>query len=200
MNRIGMPCESARPTRHAPTVDAVEMCGNPSHFLYTGLTADCITDRRRAQRLGVNRVSEAGRYQRGTLLLCPDCAYNLSHNMAEALIKGKARLERLDVVKFRAHCTACDVTVHVAWDTDAPSTNPGTHVFCPRCGHKTMFRIDPDADYWDIIAESFPMMPVQLLQMLHVEWPHNDRRFPTFRSYVEFQVQHSSEEGELMEV
>lgn len=154
------------------------MCGFPAVFVYRGQTF-------RGQPVTAGR-----------LLLCEDCAYALSHDLTNEVRNRKVLLEAINDVKHRLHCGNCDVNVYMTWDSQDPvAPNPGQFMYCPRCGTQAAYRIDPDQDYWDLIATAFPGMPVQLLQILHVEWPREDPRFQRFRDYV----QHCIDDPDFLE-
>lgn len=168
---VGEPCESLRRNGAAN-----KACGQPSKFLYRGIDP-------RALKL---TVAQSKRYIRATLLMCPDCAKALAEAFAWQIKDGHVRLERLDVNKFRLHCTHCGVFVHVMWDTDAPQSYPGAFAWCPRCGANATYRLDPEADYWDVLSESLENMPVELVKLLYVEWDRG--RYQNFFTYVKAQI------------
>lgn len=117
------------------------------------------------------------------ILMCPDHAMRMAHDVSWHVKDGKCWLVRLDMVIFRMHCSTCGAFTKLAWDTDAPSLNPGHFGFCPRCGANTNATLDPEADYWDLMSAAFNNMPIQLLQLLYHEW--NRVKYSRFRDYVE---------------
>jgi len=174
------------------------LCGLPSHFIWLGI--DPLVLKLSAAKLK--------KYKPSTLLLCADCAMELAHAFAWQIRDGKVRLERLDVVFLRISCQACHACTKITWDhgQDGPSTHPGPIQYCPRCGHNQIALIDPEADYWDILVESFGTrdsdgtlvpFPKQLLQMLYSEWPRHDRRYQRFADYVADQMKQFDESGEF---
>lgn len=188
----GSPCEAIRPDRarrslHNGTAgyDRADMCGEPARFIWLGLDP---------RHLGLT-VAQRRKYIRSNLLLCTDCAFETNHTFGWQIKDGKARLERLDIVKQRLHCRACGVTVWVAWDylADGPSTNPGSPFrFCPQCGAQSAYQLNLNVDLWEVAMEDCMSqgleVPVQLLKMFYQQWPHQDRRFYKFYDYVRYQL------------
>lgn len=173
---VGSPCESVRRLGD-------RACGDPAAFLYRGI--DPLV-------LGLT-VAQRKKYIRTVLVLCPDCAMSLAHAFAWQIKDGKVRLERLDVVKFRLHCSNCLAFVHVEWDTDAPQGNPGELIWCPKCGVKAAYRLDPEQDYWDVLSKSLDNMPILLVQMLYAEWDRT--KYRRFVDYVRLQIEQSDATG-----
>src|SRR5258708_6872916 len=161
---IGEPCESVRRLGN-------RACGEPSRFLYRGIEP---------RVLNLTAVARK-KYIRTVLLMCVDCAKSIAEDFAWQIKDGHVRLESLDMVKHRMFCRTCHISVQLIWPDGDPQGNPGTFEFCPRCGASTSIPIvDPEADYFDLVAESFPGMPLQLVKMLYAEWPRSSR-WPRFR-------------------
>lgn len=194
----GTPCQSARPHGRGPTspgVDGKVLCGLPSSFVWLGV--DPLVLHLSAKQLK--------KYKPTTLIICADCAMQLAHDFAWQIRDRAARLERLDVQPLRITCHRCKAATKIMWDDTAPPMNPGMIQFCPRCGAQQIALIDPEADYWDILTESFGSkvdgtmvpFPRQLLQMLYSEWNMHDRRYPAFKDYVADQMKQFDNTGEF---
>lgn len=177
---LNSPCESVRRLGDAA-------CGRRSKFLFRGIDPSALA----------LTAAERKKYIRTVLLMCEDCAKALIDDFAWQIQDGKVKIERLEMVKHRLHCRECSTTIALVWPEDAPVTNPGEFAFCPRCGAKALFHINPNEDYWEIISETFENMPVELVKLLYVEWPRSDRRFPRFADYVRHSIEEFDATGEL---
>jgi hypothetical protein len=189
---VGSPCEAVRPERARRSTanadagyDRADMCGEPARFIWLGLDP---------RHLNLT-MAQRRKYIRTNLLMCVDCAFETYHTFGWQIKDGKARLERLDIVKQRLHCRDCGVTIWVAWDytADGPSTNPGSPFrFCPQCGARAAFRLELGVDLWEVCMEDCLAkgieMPIPVLKMLYEDWPHQDRRFYKFYDYVKYQM------------
>ena len=174
------------------TEDRFEFCYETAEFLYSGLIPEIVFPD--ATKAEIKRL-----YARGNpcqLMLCPDHAKQMAHDFDDLIISRKVRIERLRVNKLRFRCRNCLISVTMIWDNTELSTNPGSLDRCPRCGEQSAAAWpDIDEDYVDWVCEQFEGMPRQLVIMLHQEWPRNDRRYPTFRRYVEAQIEQFDSEG-----
>lgn len=198
---VGDPCQSARPHGRGPTSPGLDpgqrpLCGLPSSFVWLGV------DPRVLHLTAKQRKA----YKPTTLIICADCAMELAHDFAWQIKDRVARLERLDVQPLRIACAKCHAATKISWDADAPQLNPGMIQFCPRCGAQQVALIDPEADYWDILTETFGTtlptgefvpFPKPLLLMLYGEWPRNDRRYRAFRDYVADQMKQFDDTGDF---
>lgn len=155
-------------TCHSARDKEGELCGYPALFKYTPVT-----------------------WTLPPIILCSDCAYAILHDHGWQIKDGKARLEPLDMVRFRAYCPECIIHVTMSWTPGAPSGNPGQFTFCPRCGKKVGYFIDADKDYWEILTESLGTpeipYPLELAQMLYQEWDRTkySRFFDFVRAFEE---------------
>lgn len=194
MNRAslrGTPCQFVRPER-ARLHGAEDYCGQPSRFVWRGFDPS-LYNKTKAQLKKHVHVD---------VFVCVDCALELMANYGWHIKDGKARLERMDVTKFRGHCKACGTTAWIAWDHEVPQTYPGTHFsFCPRCGERSVFMVDQLQDVWEVMSEDLAgrnlNFPIQLLKMLYEDWPNCRKRFWKFYDYVQYQMDCYERTGEF---
>lgn len=198
MNRaslVGAPCESARYEGrgrfgHRDPVYG-PLCGRPSRFIWLGIDPSALN----------LTVAQRKKYIRAHVLMCWDCARRMYEMFCWQLKDGKAKLERLDVVKHRLHCKDCGTTAWVSWDTDPGVliTHPGELKWCVRCGKRAAVILDHERDFLEVmaqdLAENDATPPIQLIQMLYEDWPRTDRRFDGFYDYFKYVMAHPEEIG-----
>lgn len=147
------------------------MCTQPASFKYTGLTPD--------KRAKIQVRMEC--------LLCIDHSRDILWDMGWHIQDREIKLERLDKQKLTTKCIDCYTTSRVEIvGVRTIDARPG---YCPNCSMPSTFINDPESDYWEILAESFDGMKLELLKMLHDEWLATGSQFRYFRKYVEHVLQ-----------
>jgi hypothetical protein len=116
-------------------------------------------------------------------------------DMEPALKTGQATMRRLEGTKLTLHCKACHSLfrfeplkpVVVRGADEASQSNgyfPVPSHFCPVCGSPATAEINPELDYWEIIAGELGL-PVGLTTTVYSMWMKDRRADGKFIDYIQ---------------
>ena len=156
-------------------VSETKLCGLPSAFLYEGIV------RPKRNESMAEAIEKRGQVK---VFECLDHARRTFLDMEPALKDGEARMRCVVQVRITIRCDSCNSLYR--FEPVPPTMHKMPGKFCPNCGNATVRSIDPELDYWELVAASLDdqELPIPLVRKIYTMWMQDPSAKAKFVAYV----------------
>jgi hypothetical protein len=165
---------------------AMQFCGDKAAFHYSGIVKI---------KGGETREHAIERRGRIEIDLCMGHSRERFIDMEPALKSGQATMRCLEFTKLTLQCTKCHSLFRfeplkpvVVRGADEQSMSNGyfpiPNHFCPVCGNPAITEVNPELDYWEIIAGQLEL-PVSLTIEIYSHWLKDRTATNKFVEYIQ---------------